>query len=95
MKIPLRIKQIEVMSSESKFSFWDGLQTLWFNLKMLFTHRIMVSGNGWQKTIEDSKVVDDISLVFATEDIRGTVAKFIKTPEGSHDTALEITQVRQ
>jgi hypothetical protein len=93
MKIPLRIITREIISSKKKFSFLKGLRTLWSNLKVLFTKQIILTGgDGWFDVVEESRIISDYSLVPSTFHEQGTVAKFIKTPDGTHDAALRITQ---
>ena len=64
-----------------------GLETLWFNLKSLFTHRILLGSHGWYKVIEDINIVEDVSLIIENGEI-----KFIPTPSENKKVALEITQ---
>ena len=64
-----------------------GLETLLFNIKALCTHRILMGTHGWYDSTEESKKISDHSLIITPDGL-----KFIDTPEGEHNVALEITQ---
>ena len=89
MKIPLRIIQQKTLSSDTKFSLLGGIKTLFWNLKILCTQRILGSGYGWYKTSSKVEIITDYSF----QEIDGEL-KFIKTPSSAdgYQTALEITQ---
>lgn len=87
MNIPIRIKQYRILSSETKFSIREGLKTLWHNLKMLFTQRIVAGGNGWIKEDNCKVAINDFSIMW-----KDGKPKFTKTPKGDKDIALEISQ---
>ena len=89
MKIPLRIIRQRRISGFSEFSIFEGVKTLFHNLKMLFTQRITGGGGGWHKSYGKTENITDYSL----QEVDGEL-KFIKTPISldGYQTVLEITQ---
>ncbi|MFA5396189.1 MAG: hypothetical protein WC346_09305 [Methanogenium sp.] len=89
MNVPIRVKTVRRSNESIRFSIMSGIKTLFHNVYLLFTHRLLPSCNGWYVSSVDEEIVKDFSLVYDGDEIR-----FIKTPEGA-SSGLEITTVEE
>ena|SRR3990167_9894494 len=89
MQIPIRIKQVQKLSSNTKFSILKGIKTFFSNIGKLFTYGLMTTEKGWYITNENVAVKTDVSLIYDSET---KTFLFRNTPSGDHEIALEISQ---
>ena len=87
MFIPIRVVAYQSLNKKVKFSIWEGLKTLWYNLSHLFTHRLLFSCTGWYEEKEEKKIVYDYAIY-----VKDGKMEFVETPSGKHTMGIEISQ---
>ena len=86
MKIPIRIKEYALKKENSSFDLLGGIINF-INIKLIFTNKLMHSGSAFIINDNEIIIVRDVSLMKENGEY-----KFIDTPEGEHQTSIEISQ---